>query len=391
MTSSVNTDTQDTNESSINEDSETVQGTNSIQEHTGNTPQNPTAPPPSLQGKRELPRSLCDHRYQQELVLDAPFACQLEGLGTFLLFEEGAHHILFRIHEGSTYQKWTLEDLGARAGSAVKTIIPINPSNLVVLYEADNFVLLVNAISDWDNIQILSHSKGSEWDDIRAKSGLKEHEYIFPPHNNLEATLPSLGPPSTGSRFANLRHYGMFDFKIGCGDGKIIEAHRLVLGSQWVALHNLMLQIPSLLYKELPFSSKCVEPLISYFYDEQKPLDFMAAVAVVSVAEVYRAPSLLTYALRRIRQEDIEVHQALEAWKLVRDLDPDMGSINSIEVVSEYCAARIQDKLGDMKRSEKAQEILSNMDQEELIRLYNDLSKSIGAEEKRREERLEEM
>lgn len=182
----------------------------------------------------------------------------------------------------------------------------------------------------------------------------------------------------------------MFDFKIGRADGKIIEAHRLALGSQWVTLHNLLLQKPSLLSKKLPFSSKCVEPLISYFYDEQKPLDFMAAVAV-SVAEVYRASSLLTYALRRIRQEYIEVHQALEAWKLVRDLDSNMGSINSIGVISEYCSARIQDNLGDLNRSEKAQEILNGMDQEELIRLYNDLSKSTEAEKKRREWRVEQM
>lgn len=106
------------------------------------------------------------------------------------------------------------------------------------------------------------------------------------------------------------------------------------------------------------------------------------------MTETYGLVGLLTLALRRIKQEDMNVHQALAAWRQLGDRDNE--SLMAHIVVREYCAARIQDKLSLLEGSKEAQEMLKEMDHAELIRLYNDMSKVTGAEEQRRKKRSPE-
>ncbi|KAG5367139.1 hypothetical protein CJU89_1591 [Yarrowia sp. B02] len=124
-----------------------------------------------------------------------------------------------------------------------------------------------------------------------------------------------------------------------------------------------------------------MEPFVSYLYDEKKPLSFMEAVSVVAMAEGYHVLPFLIQALRRIQREKLEVHQALEVWKLMTLDIKKSSSEYSPKLVRDYCAALIQEQLADLESSEKAQELLSDMSQEDLVCLYNDLSRTIGVDE----------
>lgn len=394
MTDSVNTDTQDTHEPTIKKDPEPIHDPPKSPDTEEETQSTTVTVSSILEGEREVPRSLCYYSHDlQELVFDAPFACHVEGVGTFLLFQEEANYLFYRVYD-DTYRSWIVENLTGLVESDIEALVPINSSMVVALYKSGDSCYIFQTQSDWTDLQTRLHNKK---DDKKIAPFLDMVNFtnakdVLRPEDRIVSDFPTLKAPSkTPSQLANLRQYGRFDMEVKCSDGESIEAHTLVLGSQWIDLHQKLLINPELRVAHVPFSSLSMEPLISYFYDEQKPLEFMTAVAAVGPAEDYCVPTLLIQALRRIRQENLDVHQALEAWKLINSDQDNLNFSPALQLVNEYCAARIQDKLGDLKRSDKAQEMLKDMDKEMLILLYIDLSRCIGVEEGRRKERIKEF
>lgn len=183
----------------------------------------------------------------------------------------------------------------------------------------------------------------------------------------------SADPPS---QLSKVRKYGNFDFKIVCLNEEEIEVHSLILASQWSFFSNMMESNMSEVSSKkltLDYPVEWIEAIVSLFYDEKKPLDFDTATGVVIVAQMYDIPELLTQAMRRIKQEDMDVHLAINSWQKVKLHN---------KAVSDHCAGQAKQKIANLHNSTDAQNALNELSQLELIELLNNLSLTAKAQNK---------
>lgn len=333
-----------------------------------------------VEGQRESKVTLCNYLGLQTHIMDTDFACHIEGSGTFLLVNEGNNCCLSLFRQAVPEQlSWSYQAFGDSAKQngcqgSITGMIPMTESALAILYESKTCVLLrSNSGADWaDSIE-------RSWfdfdDNVRQKS-------------LIEATFPTL---NSSCQFGMLRGYGAEDFKIICADKEELLAHSIVLASRWDDIHNILVHTPEQKSYKVSWASSLVEPVIAHCYGEEpKPLDLVTATGVALAARDFGMPELLTFALRRIKQESAEVSTNLKAYIAASFFPGSSNSKNSTaKTIRNYLACRIQEQLSTLAGSKETQELLKDMEKSHLISLYNDLSKNTGAEETRRQKRRE--
>lgn len=330
-----------------------------------------------LEGRRSTRDTLCYDSYIQIDILEADFACQIEGTGTFCFFAEEPNCHLYLARPGGAGRRWchwTMRELGVLANDRgcegdTTGMIPLTESVLAILYEGRTCLHLRSV-------------PNSGWLE-KVRKTFFDFDDVIRPKSLMEATLPTL---NTSCQFSKLRGYGAEDFKIICNDDKELLAHSIVLASRWDTIHNILIDSPEKNSHSVPFDSSWIEPVILHCYGEEpKSLDLVTATGVALAAYSFNMPELLVFALRRIKQESTEISTNLKAWKMVRTyVPPYTATSNSIR---DYLACRIQEQLSVLAGSKESQELLKDMNKPDLIELYNNLSENIGAEEERRKNR----
>lgn len=328
------------------------------------------------EGQRKSKVTICDSTYSQAQILEADFACHIEEVGTFYLIVGSDDYILYMWEEGDDSPSWwDCASYGhhARNGGCkgnITGMIPMTESLVVILYEGSTCLALK-----------LSMKGGT------ITRTCYDLDVDFRPKEMVEAIFPTL---NTKHRLGNLRGYGAEDFKIICEDNKELLAHSVVLASRWDAIHDILVAVPEENSFRVQYNVSWMEPVISHCYGEDpKALDLVTATGVAIVADRFELPELLVFALRRIKQESTDLSTNLKAWKIVRSRM--VYGANAPHIIMGYLACRIQEQLSMLAGSKESQELLKGMSKTELIILYNDLSRNIGVEEKRRQARREHI
>lgn len=231
-------------------------------------------------------------------------------------------------------------------------LFAINETTLLVLASNNEKTCFLKSRDDWKGFDIFSPSKSSF-------------------NTLLNSIVPNLHKLNHSSNLSKFRHGGGHDFTLVCAGEDEIPVHSVYLSCQWPFFKNTLesnmteTRSRTLLLNH-PVS--WIEAMVSHFYDERKQLDFDTAVGVLVVAQIYQVPDLLTQAITRIKEEDMDIHQALQVWKQVGQVD------NS--AVKEYCANKIRLMMSTLYNSSTSQDLLSDLTQAQFIRLFNDMSLS---------------
>lgn len=328
------------------------------------------------EGMKYALNGACFSRWPQlSYTLDAICGCHIPGYGSFLLHEAGDDYCIYLIFTDGTIRIYICRGLAKQAKergmqSKIKAMVPLSPTQMVICYEEGTKGVLLKHQEEWDNQVWFFHEFGEFTleDDI------------------LNAPLPSL---NRSSQFKAMRSYGRTDFTIICSDNREIPVHSIVLASQWIKVHNLLVEYPESTSFAVDYPESWMIPLVNHFYDESATLGFMDAVNVLSAAECLGVSVMVIRALIRIKQEKMSIHQALEAWRSLKP-ERNVKRATAHQVAAEYCAERIEEMLHELEGSDEAQEVLADMSKQELIALYNDMSKSIGVAEEREQYRAKE-
>lgn len=306
-------------------------------------------------------KTICTDDEVKELVMNATVTGYLEGTGTFILTHTGKES------EGTreTFKITLLRDSGELltcVNALLSSDFPVRlfvvaSDTLVVLYGHLNPCIL-KTTSAWTNMDVLS----------------SVHNNFFPTINStFTSSLPRLNHTSN---LAKVRQKGNYDFTIICDDNKEIKVHSLILSAQWnffeTMLESKMSEAATSTLR-LRYPVEWIEAVVSHFYDERKPMDFKTATGVVIVAQIYDIPELLTKAIRRIKEEDMNIHQALLGWKRAHSVEN--------KAVRDFCASSVSKEMTKLSGSKASQDILGDLTQVEFVQLFNDLSLSAKAAE----------
>lgn len=307
-------------------------------------------------------KTICTDDEVKEFVMNATATGYLEGTGTFVLTHTG------KDPKKESYERYEVR-LIRESGELVKSNTALlslqTPSGLFVIASDVFFVLYedeppctIKTKSNWSNIEVIP----------------SEHKDFFPTINtSIASSLPRLNHTSNLSR---VRQKGNQDFTIICDDNKEIKVHSLILSAQWEFFENMLeskMSEATTSTLRLRYPVEWIEALVSHFYDERKSMDFETATGVVIVAQIYDVPELLVQAMRRIKEEDMDIHQALLGWKRAHLVEN--------KAVRDYCAKRISSEMSKLSSSKTSQAILGDLTQLEFVQLLNDLSLSAKTEE----------
>lgn len=91
--------------------------------------------------------------------------------------------------------------------------------------------------------------------------------------------------------------------------------HRLILNRQWRYFKHKLGSEPLKTLLHINASESVVEAIVSHLYEENKPLMFEDAVALLITAHVYELPTLLLRAMRRIKTRGLGFEEAVMVWK----------------------------------------------------------------------------
>lgn len=178
----------------------------------------------------------------------------VEGIGTFLFIVDGNIFNFYVILPDGHEMGWDITDNMNESPTSrgFKGLIPLDTSNICLLYNDNTTQTLFETTENWKNMRMkLIDSKDDMWESRVARLYLDGRDYTH--------------PNKTG--FSNLRKYGRTDCKLKCSDGVIIPAHMLVLASQWPLLHNVVAEKPQTDSVTIKYPSSLAELMVSYFYD----------------------------------------------------------------------------------------------------------------------------
>ncbi|AOW00307.1 hypothetical protein B0I72DRAFT_139623 [Yarrowia lipolytica] len=227
---------------------------------------------------------------------------------------------------------------------------------------------LKNAIAiDMDTVLIVPHDGApftlvttNKWKSITIPSA-DPKEVLRSVIDGLLEHNPASQTTLTRVRETNQGH----DFVIACEDGDI-PVHSIILKASWPFFDRLLdskMQEATDKRLTLPYPKEWIEPLVSHFYGEQRNMSFEEATGVIITAAVYDLPALHSLALRRIREETMDVLMAVVAWKRAYE------AMN--QALMEYCGAVIQT---EMKNFPKVQHLLQDFSQDEFLQLFSHMS-----------------
>lgn len=292
-----------------------------------------------------------------KLILNAVTSCTLADRGTF--------YFLFSHVDAGRRSRYTVtyvEDNGRISASPsfgllvndrLKHAIAIDKDTvLIVPFEGSPFNLITT--NNWKSLTIPSTD----------------------PKEVLRAVITGLGSDTKPavSMWARVRESD-HDFVIECEDGEI-PVHCVILKS-WLFFERLLESTMQESVKKrlhIPYPKEWVEPLVSHLYGEQSSLTFDEATGVIVTAAVYDLPHLHAQAMRRIRQETLDVTKAVVTWKRAFEVKN--------EALLEYCGAVIQN---EMKNMPKVRHLIEEFSQEEFVQLFSDMSLSAQKEAAKRD------
>ncbi|KAG5354901.1 hypothetical protein CJU89_6706 [Yarrowia sp. B02] len=307
-------------------------------------------------------KTICTDDEVKKLIMEAVATGYLEGVGTFTLAYDGKTD-----HKRSDFRLSLLRDSGQLVYCKMLLVSPSFPQSICML---DRDTLLV----------LFSEEKPAAL--LVSTSSWREFTTIPPSHTAFHPRLTTSTKPvvNTLNHTSNLRKVrlkGKFDFSIVCDDDEEIKVHSSILSAQWPFFDKMLesdMSEAATNTLKLPYPRAWIEALVSHFYDEQNDIDIDTASGLIIVAQVYDVPRLLTLAMRRLKETDLDIHQALVAWKRADSVDN--------KAVRVHCASRISKLMARLPGSETSKELVNDMSQQEFVHLFHDMSLSAEAAEK---------
>lgn len=235
--------------------------------------------------------------------------CYMDGIGTFLLYKAlNRHYCLIFVKPNTVNPKVFDSNFFYHCGDDVMRFIPIDFTTLLVQFYGDYPLVIISSKDSWESI-----------------SEERKPSSLFMSYLNLEArSYPSI--------LKELRLKDGKDAVLVCCDGGEIPVHSSILGSKWpyFAAHVTIGTNTTL---NLNYPMSWVEALVSYFYDERKPLDLETAAGVLVVAKTFELANLVSTATKAIFAAEMNHIEALATWRTVRLYS---------ETVAVYCVTRIK-------------------------------------------------
>lgn len=225
-------------------------------------------------------------------------ACHVEGLGTFLLYRifERDYYLSLCYSE---YNKKTFEDRSQAffgCGPDIKRFIALDRHKLMVEFFDGHPLLIISTKDDWKTL-----------------------EQRREPISNLETYL-KVDIRTDRSLFSSLRETGNKDVTILCKGDEEVPIHSLIIAPQWphfVKTVDLSIKDTKHFMKIMQ-PVKWVEAMVSFFYDERKPMDLDTACGALVLARSYDIPDLAALALRTIYAAEMTKEEGLNMWRRVR-------------------------------------------------------------------------
>lgn len=306
-----------------------------------------------------IDKTVCTDDDVKDLVMKATVTTYSERTGLFIFTHTGKE-------KDGTRERYEIrlvrdsgelvKSMGALLSSNAPRGVLVVDNNLLLVLFQKSAACFIQGTDSWADLSVIND----------------KNELFFSCLRNITGSLLQLNHTSNLSK---VRLNGVHDFTIICDEGEI-QVQSLILSSQWPFFKNMLdskMSESETHTLRLRYPVTWVEALVSHFYDERKPLDFDTATGVIIVAQIYDVPELLTQAMRRIKREEMTIHQALVAWKRA----------NSVEnkAVRSYCANRVSELIAKLSSSAISQELLNDLTQLEFVQLFNDLSVSAETKE----------
>lgn len=117
---------------------------------------------------------------------------------------------------------------------------------------------------------------------------------------------------------ARVRRKCATDFSIKCSDGETVEVNRPVLAAVWPFFETMLnsgMRESSENTVQLDAPKSTVEIVIRYLHGQDLDLQFVNAVDLVVVAQMYQLPELLEIVNRYIRSYDPGLGEAMMLWR----------------------------------------------------------------------------
>lgn len=291
----------------------------------------------------------------KKLILKAVGSCSIEGWQFYFCLgkntndpetPEEMEYILISISPKHDYS----ELLAFESTKPPSGVYPLDVNTLLVMSLNDSKPLCVLTTDDsWTSLSRIRTGTAGFFTKF-----IKSFQHSLPSH-------------SSSSNLAKLRRNENTDFTISCKGGDL-QVHSLVLSTLWPFFKGLLdtkMEEQENKKLNLNYPVIWIEAVISYLYEERKPLHFDQAVGLIEVAQVYDLPELLTKAMQRIKAEKMDLQQAMRAWM--------QAHVAENTAMREYCAKKIRGMLSVGKVPE---ELLVEFTKEQFVQLHLDFARN---------------
>lgn len=274
----------------------------------------------------------------KQLALDALCTCKLQGVGTFFLLTSSGLHLLRDSGELVSYDEYLDFTMGR--------LFVVDQHSLCLMGQASG---RASAETFW----IIEED---DWKQVYTDAGGLSVSRFATQLTNY--TLGSCG-------LSKLRSGDDHDFKIVCREGTVFPVHRIILNRQWKYFKLKLGSEPLKTLLHINATESVVEAIVSDLYEENKPLAFDDAVALLTVAHVYELPNLLLRAMRRIKTRGLAFEEAVVVWKHCHASDN--------KPLRLYCSDIIF-RATVMSAQKSPPELLTDLTQDQYSLLFSDFN-----------------
>lgn len=277
----------------------------------------------------------------KQLSLDALSTCKIQGVGTFFLLTNSGLHLLRDSGHLISYDEYLDFYMGH--------VLVVDQYSLCLMGQA-------RGKSAAETLWIIGEDS---W----------KHVYTDPKGLSVSRFATKLVSYTLGScGLSKLRLGDDHDFKLVSKEGTVFPVHRLILNRQWKYFKEKLGSEPLKTLVHIDATESVVEAIVSDLYEENKPLMFDDAVALLITAHVYELHTLLLRAMRRIKTRGLGFEEAVTVWKHCY--------VSENKPLRLYCSDIIF-RATVMSSVQSPPELLSGLNQDQYSLLFSDFNEVV--------------